>query len=243
MVNSWGKLTKHKFFSKSDGLLPSLPGTQKMNKRSFISFIKRYKHIIVKPSKGLGGAGVIQITTVRENTYQVHYGQHKKKIKGLIPTYSFVQSKVKGVYVVQQKIQLAKINGRPFDLRVMVQRRKKSDWVITGVLAKIAGSGFFITNIVRSKGKALPLQTAIRQSNIHNHSYRQINNDIKRIALQTVDCLQKHYAIRTVGIDMGVDTQGKVWIIEANLSPDKTYFLRLKDKSMYRRMMSFYNKK
>lgn len=243
MANSYGKLTKHKFLSMSAALIPALPDTQKMSKNSFISFMRKYHHIIAKPSNGLGGAGVIQITTIGFEQYRVHYGKQRKTIIGLLPTYSFVRSIAKGLYLVQQRIKLATINERPFDLRVMVQRKRNSGWTVTGILAKIAGSGYFITNIVRSNGRAMPLYSAIPKSNISGYSYQGIRKQINQLAISTVKRLQKHYRINTVGIDMGIDTQGKVWIIEANFSPDKTYFLRLKDKAMYRRIMSYYKKR
>ncbi|RKD25925.1 hypothetical protein BEP19_03075 [Ammoniphilus oxalaticus] len=240
MANSLGKLTKHKFLMMSKDLVSSLPHTQKMTKESFCSLLNRYGRIVVKPSSGSGGVGVMQIISMGKRRYAVHYGKYQKTIQGLLPTYQFAQSKAKGLYLAQQGIKLAKINGRPFDLRVMVQRKRNSEWVVTGILAKVAGSGFFITNIVESKGKALPLRTAVQQASIRRASYDKINQQIHRLALQTVYRLQKYYRIRTVGIDMGIDEQGKVWIIEANFSPDKTYFRRLKDKTMYRRIMSYY---
>lgn len=241
MGNSKGKLTKHKFMMTSKGLVSSLPHTERMNKESFLSFLKRYGHIVVKPSNGSGGAGVIQITSKGNGHYHVQYGTHQKTIRGTLPTYAFIQGKAKGVYLVQQGINLATINGRRFDLRVMVQKNKKSQWEVTGILAKIAGSGYFITNIVRSKGRAIPLEAAIVKSNVQGASLQKINKRIHKLAIGAVKVLQHHYPIHTVGIDMGVDTSGKVWIIEANFVPDKTYFLRLKDKTMYRRIMSYYH--
>lgn len=240
MANSKGKLTKHKFLMMSHGLISSLPQTQKMSKESFLSFLRRYNHIVVKPSYGEGGAGVIQITSVGNGNYTIQYGKNKRIMHGQLSTYSFVQGLTKGLYLVQQGINLAKINGRPFDLRVMVQKNRSSKWVVTGILAKIAGAGHFITNIVRSGGRAIPLETAITKSNIHGASIIDINKQIHQIAVKAVTRLQKHYSIHTVGIDMGIDIDGKVWIIEANFNPDKTYFLRLKDKTMYKRIMSYF---
>src|SRR5690625_3607713 len=217
MANSLGKLTKHHFMMRSRDLVPALPQTRKMNRQNFILFLTRYRHIIAKPSHGSGGAGVMSIHSLGNGQYRVHYGMSKRTIKGIQATYIFVQRKSKGLYVVQQKINLARIDGKPFDLRVMVQRKKDSSWTVTSILAKIAGSGYFITNLVRSKGRALPLTAAIRRSNISNRrdaSIRRIEYQIRRLALKVVDRMQKHYRLNTVGIDMGVDSQGKVWIIE-----------------------------
>jgi len=46
--------------------------------------------------------------------------------------------------------------------------------------------------------------------------------------------------LRIVGFDIGVDRGGKPWIIEANFRPSKKLFKRLKDKTMYRRIMRYF---
>jgi hypothetical protein len=39
-----------------------------------------------------------------------------------------------------------------------------------------------------------------------------------------------------------VENNGKLWIIEANFTPMREMFLRLKDKTAYRRIKSYYQK-
>lgn len=240
MAFSRGKWTKHNIMRMSPALRLALPDTRLLNQRNFIVFMRTYKHVIVKPSNGSGGAGVMQVTAAGNGYCTVRYGKIKKTINGLHPTYAFLRSKIKRTYIIQQRIPLAQWKRKPFDVRVMVQRRRGSNWVVTGTLAKIAGSGYFITNLVRSKGKAVPLHAAIRHSNIQGSSSKHIQQQIHRLALTSARHLQTYYRIHTIGLDVGIDPNGKVWLIEANFMPDKTYFLRLKDKTMYRRIMAFY---
>lgn len=235
-----GKWTKYKLLSTSSMLRHAMPDTQILDKNNFYSFMKKYIHVIVKPSDGSGGVGVMQVLSERNGAYMVQYGKVKKKINGLPETYQFIRKKTKKTYLIQQRISLAEMNGKPFDLRVMVQKKRGSNWVVTGILAKIAGSGYFITNIVRSKGKAVPLHTAITHSNIKGRSTRHIQSQINKLALTAAKHLQKYYRLHTIGLDVGIDTNGKIWLIEANFKPDKTYFFRLKDKTMYKRIMAFY---
>ena len=63
---------------------------------------------------------------------------------------------------------LATKNGRPFDLRVMVQRHPNAHWQVTGMLAKVAGKGFIVTNIRRSGGKVVTVENAIRHSELQD---------------------------------------------------------------------------
>ncbi|NOU94305.1 hypothetical protein GC093_13905 [Paenibacillus sp. LMG 31456] len=245
MAYNLDKWTKHKIMSGSSELVSALPVTRILGYKSFAALLEKYRKIIVKPSGAYGGLGVIQVSSIGDGQYEVHYGQNKKKITGIQSTYSFVRSKYKPTLkVVQQKIALAQVKGKPFDVRVMVQRTNKSNWTVTGKLAKIAGAGFIITNTARSKGKVVPIASAIRNSTISGISEEIVLRGIDRIALKAVKQLHSSYRwIRIVGMDIGLDSHGKVWIIEANFEPSKSLFLKLKDKSTYRKIMDFARKR
>ena len=46
----------------------------------------------------------------------------------------------------------------------MVQRHPNSEWQVTGMLAKVAGKGFIVTNIRRSGGKVVTVENALEHS-------------------------------------------------------------------------------
>jgi hypothetical protein len=99
-----------------------------------------------------------------------------------------------------------------------------------------------ITNTACSCGYVLPLETALLRSAIASASSKHapIARDLDRIALQTVRRLQLSYRfITNVGIDFGLDSAGRIWIIEANFAPSRGLFNRLKNKTMYRRIMKY----
>lgn len=241
MTYSLSKLGKHKVMLKSARLRAALPATRTLSKRSLSDYLARYTKVIAKPTGGYGGAGVIQICAMIGGRYQIQSGKHKHTVTGLEAAYSYLRSKCKGKrYLIQKRISLAKVKGRPFDIRVMVQRRRGShSWKVTGKLAKIAGAGYIITNTARSRGRVVPLSTALRRSNIRGASLSRIERSINSISLAAVRQLHKYYRIRTIGVDAAVDHDGKVWIIEANFKPAVSLFNRLKDKTMYRRIMTY----
>lgn len=245
MVYSLGKWYKYKILAASRGMVSFLPRTRKLNEQNLWILLNQYKRVIVKPSSGSGGVGVLQVASQGKGRYNVHYGRSHRTLVGRKATYSFVNHRARksGGYIVQQKIPLAKVKGRPFDIRVMIQKSRKSGWVITGKLAKIAGSGYIITNTARSRGRVLPVSTAIHHSNIKGRSTNQIQLGIDLVAKKVTHRLHQHYhKLHTVGVDIGLDSAGKAWLIEANFAPSKSLFLHLKDKSAYRRIMAFNRK-
>jgi hypothetical protein len=69
-------------------------------------------------------------------------------------------------YLIQQFIPFLEVNERPINLRIMVQRRENEPWAVTGILVKLAKSGYKITNPeekVLSVGEAL-YHTSLRDS-------------------------------------------------------------------------------
>lgn len=237
---SESKLTKYRVLRASPALSGTLPKTRKFSRRALYDFLDRYRKVIAKPASGSGGAGVILVTGLGGGRYRVQNGTRRKTKHGKHATYKHVRSKIKTRYLVQQGISLARVNGSLFDVRVMVQRKSGRPWVVTGMLAKVAGRGYIITNIKRSGGRGLPLSTAIQRSNIRGTSTSAIVSRLRRVALLAARRLARYYTRQRVfGFDMGIDANGRVWIIEANLRPDISLFLKLADKSMYRTILAY----
>lgn len=237
---SRGKWTKYKILRGSSKLASALPATRRLTQDDLWDYVGKYGKVIVKPSSGSGGAGVMQVASKSGGTYAVHYGRKIVAKTGKKSAFSYVKKQTKSrYYVVQRRISLARVGGSPFDLRVMVQRKKGASWKVTGRLAKVAGKGYIVTNIARSKGKVLPVSTAIKRSS-SSLSYGSLSPRINSIALHAAKRLAKHYAgLRKVGFDMGIDKHGKVWIIEDNFNPALSLFLKLKDKQMYRTIKKY----
>ncbi|MGC5324666.1 YheC/YheD family protein [Brevibacillus sp. SYSU BS000544] len=245
MSYSRGKWTKYKILSKSAKLAKTLPPTSKLSLQTFSHFLQKYNHVIIKPTFGSGGHGVLQVSSKGKGIYEVRHGKNTTRLDGKTKAYAFVKGKTKGSpHIIQQKISLAKVNSRPFDLRVMVQKMRKKKWKVTAKLAKIAGPGYIVTNVARSKGKALPFSKAIKKSTIRKPSVKKIEKQIDTIALKAVKVLRAHYHfIDTVGLDIALDDRGKIWIIEPNFTPIKQLFNLLEDKSLYRRIMHYYKRR
>ncbi|MED1781287.1 YheC/YheD family protein [Brevibacillus fortis] len=237
---SESKLTKHSVLRASPSLVSTLPQTRRFSKQSLHAFLDQYKKVIVKPAGGSGGAGVMLVTRKAKSRYRVQRGPSHRTLRGKSETYRYLRSKITTPYLIQRGISLARVNGSLFDVRVMVQRRPGSPWVVTGMLAKVAGLGYIITNVKRSKGRVLPIRTAIQRSSIRGASSSTIIARLRRIALLAANRLARYYTSQKVfGLDMGIDASGRVWIIEANLRPDITLFLKLADKSMYNTICAY----
>lgn len=232
------KFTKYRFLRRSSTISAHLPETHMLTFSSFHSMLKKYREIIVKPIGKGGGFGVIKITTLGKKKYLIHLETRKKVVKGIKTTYFQVKKLTKGLsYLVQRYIPLAKINHRPFDVRVIVQRKKGSrTWSVTGTAAKIAGKGYIVTNNTRSKGTLIPLPVALQKTSFRPF-HKQLMTKMKKTAIKIANRMNLLYPQhRIYGLDMGISKKGRIYLIEANKYPSLSHFIKLKDFSTYKRI-------
>jgi hypothetical protein len=236
------KLKVFKFMKQSKEISGHLPETQKLTKSSLWNFMKNHGDIIVKPNSGRRGRGVIRATSIGKDAYKIHTENIRKIVHGKERTYRYIKGTTGSrSYIVQRRIPLATVDKRPMDVRIIVQRKKNSDtWKVTANIIKVAGEGYIVTNIKRSKGTVLPIKSALRKSSLKDHSERALVSKVKRVALQSAKELSKLYPHhRIFGFDMGLDREGRAWIIEANRFPMMSHFRKLKDKTMYQQIMKY----
>jgi hypothetical protein len=238
------KWLKYGFMKKSGRIAAHLPETKLFSRIAFLQMLDKYGQIIVKPVLGSRGARVKMITALGRDVYEFHLENHKTVIRGKDAIYEHVKRHVQESgrrHLVQRRIKLATVRRRPFDMRVVVQRRTASGrWRVTGKLAKIAGEGYIVTNITRSGGEVMRLTEAIRRSSLGGRPAGTLTREVKRVALLSAQRLGKLYrGHRIFGLDMGFDKRGKVWVIEANLRPMMSHFKKLGDPKMYRRIRSY----
>jgi hypothetical protein len=238
---SVGKWTKHKLMAEEERLASFLPDTQYLNRTSLNIMLDKYNQIMIKPCNGFQGRGIIQISSLEDEQFSLHFERSETLVKGKENIYDYLKEhhfpKKRLRYIVQQRIPLATINNNPFDVRVMVQRKKDSfKWVVTGKLVKVAANNFVVTNAAKA---LLSVEDAIEKSQINNEKMKDIVADLEGVSLLIAQQLSNSYTKKRVfGIDLGIDLEGKVWIIEANLRPAVSMFKYLNDGS-YETIKSF----
>lgn len=227
------KWSKHRLLSQSALIRPHLPETKWLNTENFWQMMTKYGEVIIKPTGSSGGHGVIRLKTLGISNYEIHDGARKYKLTK--PQMNqFINKKLRRSHLVQRRISLATVNGQPFDLRVMVQRRPNSPWQVTGKLAKVAGKGFVVTNIGKSHGYVVTANKAIELSKLPTSKSSTLLRKLNNVALSAASKLGPSYRwVNTMGIDMALDSNGHVWIIEVNFAPMLGLFLKLKDKSTF----------
>lgn len=238
------KWFKYLLLKKHASLARYVPETRILDGYTFSKLISKYGHVIVKPVWGSRGRGIIQVSWVGRHKYVVHYENLKITIRGRTNTYRYIRRKIgNSSYMVQRRITRPTIHKRPFDMRVIIQRRINSSvWVVTGKVIKVAGKGYIVSNNTRSKGTLFTFKSGIKQSSVRHLSASALESHINRISIRSAKRLSAFFSgHRIYGLDIGIDRKGRIGIIEANLYPARSHFRKLKDKTMYRRITDYKN--
>ena len=124
-------------------------------------------------------------------------------------------------YLVQQGLDLVTYNGRPLDFRVMVQKRGDGKWRVTGIGTRVAGPNQITTHVPRG-GTKLSFRKGIECAVGDNQkSARVLTRQIRRLCCATARQVEKSLDLHLAeaSFDIGVDTAGRIWLIEMNSKP------------------------
>lgn len=235
--HSKSKWSQYQLLSSIDELLPYIPKTEIATSYTFFDFIQTYKQVMLKPCFGQWGIGVAQVSWLKEELFEVHNERTKLLVEGGKEIIDYLQSHYlsKEKYIIQERVDLALIDDCIFDSRVMVQRdNQESKWEITAKVAKIATPNYIVSNVAKS---ILPLEEAFQQSTLSQNN-KKLQSTVDKVCLLSAFNLGVHYpSITSIGIDIGIDKQGDIWLFETNLVPDFSLFKRLEDKSIYEKIM------
>jgi hypothetical protein len=237
-----GKYLLWLHFSKNKQISPYLPATRRLNHEAFVTYLRRYQMIYAKPSGGSMGIGIMKIWTKDDRVFVK---------KTVLPTRSFAteeaawryirQQQGGKPYIVQQGLRLATIDGRVFDIRVMMQRTAPGGpWKYSGMLAKVAGHSSVVTNVALSKGSVLEIEPALKRAFRWNEKTIQEKTALlKSVALRAANHFDTYQKYRELGFDMAFDANGKLWMIEQNTGPSHPLFKRLKSNLRMWRLIEY----
>ena len=204
-----------------------LPETKDLTPENFKGMLQKYNTLFVKPSNGSLGKGIIKVTRNSGGAVSfVIYGKGKVKNYAENAEEFFKKTtRIRGdkPYIVQQGLNLALYKGATFDLRIIYQKNKEGNWQLGKKFVRVAPRGSSISNL--SSGGRVEISKRVLKYLFHNKErIENKNEEIKEFCLRVAKILEeKNNAIYgELGMDIGIDKQGALWLIEVNSKPRKT---------------------
>ncbi|MFC5647615.1 YheC/YheD family protein [Paenibacillus solisilvae] len=202
------------------------------------SMCSKYPSVFLKPVRGSLGKGIIRISRAENESFHAFYttdgGTRRQNFSSLLKLFSSISGKMKTVrYQIQQGLYLIDNGGRPVDFRALVQKNEAGIWKVTSIVARTAGSHHFVSNLARG-GTLSTVREAVAKSNLTSVTGTETANRLNRAALEIAKGIDTHIPAHfgELGIDLAVDTGGRVWLLEVNSKPSKNDNTPLQDQKI-----------
>ncbi|SHE76205.1 Glutathione synthase/RimK-type ligase, ATP-grasp superfamily [Seinonella peptonophila] len=220
-LNKW---EVHQLFSQDSYISEILPETKPYDWRTLLDMAKSHPILYLKPVNGSLGQGIIRLI---HTPIQIRY--QSETAQGNQTFYAHSWKKViqrlnrrigKQSYLIQQGLLLIKHLGRPIDFRILCQKNHQGKWSVTSAVGRIGKTEHFVSNLAR--GGMILAASNVLDNFIHSSkpTIQQLHEIALNIANRFDQLTSGHFA--ELGIDLGLDRKGKVWLIEINSKPSKT---------------------
>lgn len=218
----------HDLLLSEEYLHPHLPKTLPAAVETIEDLLNEFESVFIKPINGSQGRSIIkaaklnngvltEFSTIKDQRNPIFFQEDQQFYKWIRP---HIEHKP---YIVQQGISLMKYKDNQLDFRILCHRNYQNTWKATSVVARISANQQFVSNLARGGQLMKPLQVL---STFYNRSTAlQQLSLMKELAADVSDIISKNTEglIGELGIDIGMDEGGKLWIIEANSKPSKNF--------------------
>ncbi len=192
------------------------PKTALLTLSKLTKFLKKYKYCFIKSNYGRGGRQVFRIEK-RAKYYLCKTGGSvvkSWKFTDLKKVCTFFHKTPGKNLILQQGIILARIGDSPFDMRILVQKNANCNWTISALNFRIARPGAIVTNFAAGSSDVF---ISPGEDLIHpGLSW----NTLEHFVLEAVNAMETYFgSLGEIGLDVGLDRNGKLWLFEANSRP------------------------
>lgn len=185
-----------------------------------IEFINKYSQIVLKPIKGEQGKGVY-ILNKNNNDYSLGYSIHEEIITLEELAEFFKEIIKKKKYIAQKYIRSKTLRGDPFDCRVHLEKNREGKWVTAKSYVRIGIGQKVISNANRGRGSGISNLTSFLKENFERDKQKEIRTSIKQLAQSLPYKIEelRDTHLMTIGLDIGIDRDGKLYLFESNGAP------------------------
>ncbi|MBL4955089.1 YheC/YheD family protein [Neobacillus sp. YIM B02564] len=223
------KLEVYEHLKKEVSLFSAIPETKIFSKENLYEFVQKYDTVFIKPIHGSQGKNILKISKHKDNSYfvqsSVKTGKEPfEKPFFLEELYQRLKPELQNrIYIIQQGVSLITKDLRPMDFRVLCHKHQPTRWEITSIIARVGAEQEIVSNLARGGTIMRPLEALINVMDIQKA--KECLAQMKQLALEIAAGISTHSAgiIAELGIDIGVDSEGKPWLIEVNSKPSKSF--------------------
>jgi len=228
LANKW---KVHQVLWANEQMHKWLPETWDYSRAKVKEMLRKYPVIFLKPSNGTGGRGILKVVC-KDGAYHLT-GRDKQRVKKaavcrtVSSLFAWVEKwKANQKFIVQQGLSIDLLPKRTVDLRLLIQKNEDGKWSITGQGIRI-GKEKSVTSNLHGGGQAIAANDFLLPR-FGVQKTHEILAQCHELAHQTAITIEDHFGrMIELGLDIGIDTDGRVWLIEVNPKPGRDIFRAL----------------
>jgi glutathione synthase/RimK-type ligase-like ATP-grasp enzyme len=205
------------------------------------TFLEYHSSIYIKPIHGSQGFRIMKLDKEKDfyNVTSRHNGENIiQRFNQLDEINDFFKKNLKPKrYILQKSLNLISDDHQTIDFRLILVKDGNGQWTTVGMIAKYGCKGHFTSNL-SSGGTAHMLEFPLKNIlQLNESEISHLRCKIRKIAEEVAHALDLcGIGCGNLGIDIGMDTSGCLWIIEANnIDPNHTIAIDAKDRQMFYR--------
>lgn len=210
--------------------------------KTLTTMLEKYGSLYLKPESGKAGKGImlLRLDVNHPRPYRLTIqGKKRRNIIYRTAKLPLLWKRIKKEagatpYIMQEGIELTSYHGRHFDMRVLVQKNGKGIWMVTGIGARLAGPKRITTHV--PQGGSIEDPEKMLLPAFGSDMTTLLLSRIKSSALLIAKQIEKEsgFLLGEMSMDLGVDTDGRLWFFEANAKPMKFDEPHIRKKSLER---------
>ncbi|SEB89695.1 YheC/YheD family protein [Paenibacillus sp. GP183] len=219
---------------------PFLPETRLLTQlQEVLNWLELRSEVFLKPKGGSQGRGVLYIKKHQElldhfilsgrdrrnHLLQMEF-QNAQDLKFWLRT--FIGQRI---YLLQEYLSLHTANGNAYDIRSLVQKNRHGYWELTGMGVRCGQSGSITANL-HGGGTAWEAAPFLKSEFSQEQVEEQMNTLIELSTKIPLALESAHGRLAELGIDLGIDRNGRVWLLEVNSKPGRSLFTKLPNKAV-----------
>lgn len=218
--STFDKWEMYTWFKHSSELKPFLPQTKIFRELVDVQqMIEKFGAVYIKPIKGMQGKRVAKVHK-QEKEVTIEYIQQDSKedyrFNSLYEAKDFLEEHFgEEKFILQQPLNL-RFNHSIIDFRVIMVKDHTGTWNNYGIMGRNGVKGQIVSNRHRG-GKVehadITLDRMFREKD-KIKEYKEKMEKVALLAASTIENCGFHFG--KLGIDIGIDVDGNVWLIEIN---------------------------
>ncbi len=210
-LDAYQKIKDAKMFAHY--LIPSIDILQSQDVSRFLN---QYSNIVLKPLNGHKGHNIVYVQRNKE-IFIAQQGNTEVEMNKIQFEGFAKQFTKKAKYFAQAFIESKTKTGLSTHFRLHVQKDGEGKWMLTTIYPCIAGEGI-VANLING-GYTTMFEVFLKQE--FDSEYYNVKRYLEQFAIYFSEHIDSLYqqSLDELGIDIGLDSNHRIWIFEVNWRP------------------------